>query len=80
MQLHSSVLDLTRNFLSGNTLSEWASAKLEYLSFNVNNLTGPISVFLGYISTLMYLNLETNMFSGTVPLELGKLVNLQNLW
>ncbi|PRQ37533.1 putative non-specific serine/threonine protein kinase [Rosa chinensis] len=48
-------------------------------SFNVNNLTGPISVFLGYISTLKYLNLETNMCSGTVPPELGKLVNLQNL-
>ncbi|KAM5574682.1 hypothetical protein ABKV19_013899 [Rosa sericea] len=68
-------IDFTRNFLSGNIPSEWASTK----SFNVNNLTGPIPAFLGNITTLKYLNLETSMFSGTVPPELGKLVNLQNL-
>ncbi|PRQ29285.1 putative protein kinase RLK-Pelle-DLSV family [Rosa chinensis] len=73
------LIDFTRNFLSGNIPSEWASTKLEYMSFNVNNLTGPIPAFLGNITTLKYLNLETNMFSGTVPPELGKLVNLQNL-
>ncbi|XP_062012879.1 probable leucine-rich repeat receptor-like serine/threonine-protein kinase At3g14840 isoform X3 [Rosa rugosa] len=72
-------IDFTRNFLSGNIPSEWGSTKLEYMSFNVNNLSGPIPAFLGNITTLKYLNLETNMFSGTVPPELGKLINLQNL-
>ncbi|XP_050367372.1 uncharacterized protein LOC126785777 [Argentina anserina] len=73
------LIDFTRNFLSGNIPSEWGSTKLEYMSFNVNNLTGPIPAFLGNITTLRYLNLETNMFNGTVPPELGNLVNLQNL-
>ncbi|KAL6206762.1 hypothetical protein ACLB2K_024009 [Fragaria x ananassa] len=72
-------IDFTRNFFSGNIPSEWGSTKLEYMSFNVNNLTGPIPAFLGNITTLRYLNLETNMFNGTVPPELGNLVNLQNL-
>ncbi|KAM5585977.1 hypothetical protein ABKV19_005074 [Rosa sericea] len=72
-------IDFTRNYLSGNIPSQWASTKLEYLSINVNKLSGPIPAFLGNITTLKYMNIENNQFSGTVPAELGNLVSLQNL-
>ncbi|KAL6201309.1 hypothetical protein ACLB2K_025023 [Fragaria x ananassa] len=72
-------IDFSRNFISGNIPSEWASTKLEFMSLSVNNLSGPIPAFLGNITTLRNLSLETNMFSGIVPPEIGKLVNLQIL-
>ncbi|KAK9936662.1 hypothetical protein M0R45_013491 [Rubus argutus] len=64
-------IDFTSNILSGNIPREWASTKLEYMSFNVNNLSGPIPTFLGNITTLKYLNLETNMFLELFLLSLG---------
>ncbi|KAK1378366.1 putative LRR receptor-like serine/threonine-protein kinase [Heracleum sosnowskyi] len=72
-------IDCTRNYLSGTIPPEWASTKLEYISFTVNRLSGPIPDYLGNISTLRYLSLEHNMFNGNVPAGLGKLKNLQNL-
>ncbi|KAL4627310.1 hypothetical protein ACB092_05G157500 [Castanea dentata] len=72
-------LELSRNFLSGNIPHEWASTKLEFLYLAVNNLSGPIPSFLGDITTLRILNIENNLFSGMVPPELGKLVNMENL-
>ncbi|KAF3966209.1 hypothetical protein CMV_009675 [Castanea mollissima] len=72
-------LDLAWNFLSGNIPQEWASTKLEFLYLAVNNLSGPIPSFLGDITTLRILNIENNLFSGMVPPELGKLVNMENL-
>ncbi|KAL6206761.1 hypothetical protein ACLB2K_024008 [Fragaria x ananassa] len=72
-------IDFSRNFISGNIPSEWASTKLELMYLSVNNLSGPIPAFLGNITTLRNLSLETNMFSGIVPPEIGKLVNLQIL-
>ncbi|XP_004295405.1 PREDICTED: probable leucine-rich repeat receptor-like serine/threonine-protein kinase At3g14840-like [Fragaria vesca subsp. vesca] len=72
-------IDFSRNFISGNIPSEWASTKLELMYLGVNNLSGPIPAFLGNITTLRNLSLETNMFSGIVPPEIGKLVNLQIL-
>ncbi|KAK4589472.1 hypothetical protein RGQ29_020158 [Quercus rubra] len=72
-------IDLTRNYLSGTIPPEWASTKLEYLSVNVNNLSGPIPSYLGNISTLTYMNIENNLFSGNLPPQLGDLVNLENL-
>nr|XP_011461992.1 PREDICTED: probable leucine-rich repeat receptor-like serine/threonine-protein kinase At3g14840 [Fragaria vesca subsp. vesca] len=72
-------IDFSRNFISGNIPSEWASTKLDLMLLSVNNLSGPIPAFLGNITTLRNLSLETNMFSGTVPPEIGKLVNLQLL-
>ncbi|GMY04826.1 probable leucine-rich repeat receptor-like serine/threonine-protein kinase At3g14840 [Fagus crenata] len=68
-------IDLTLNYLSGNIPREWASTK----SITVNNLSGPIPSFLGNITTLKYMSIESNLFSGMVPIELGKLVNLENL-
>ncbi|CAL9015739.1 unnamed protein product [Prunus brigantina] len=70
-------VDFTRNYLSGTIPREWASTKLELLSVNVNNLSGQIPRYLGNITTLINLNLETNLFSGTVPPELGNLINLE---
>ncbi|XP_030967701.1 probable leucine-rich repeat receptor-like serine/threonine-protein kinase At3g14840 [Quercus lobata] len=72
-------LHLTLNYLSGNIPHEWASTQLEFLSLSMNNLSGPLPSFLGNITTLTYLGIENNLFSGMVPLELGKLVNLENL-
>ncbi|KAK1378360.1 hypothetical protein POM88_025104 [Heracleum sosnowskyi] len=57
----------------GTIPREWASTKLELMSFTVNRLSGPIPGYIGNISTLKYLSLEHNMFSGSVPAELGKL-------
>nr|TKR86090.1 hypothetical protein D5086_0000241270 [Populus alba] len=86
---HLKHLGLWANYLSGNIPSEWANTKLETLSVGVNNLTGKIPGYLGRITTLSYLsnpeswhlcrNIQDNMFSGTVPPELGGLVNLKNL-
>uniref|UniRef100_A0A7N2N0L1 non-specific serine/threonine protein kinase n=1 Tax=Quercus lobata TaxID=97700 RepID=A0A7N2N0L1_QUELO len=76
---HVVAFDLYGNFLSRNIPHEWASTKLEILSLSVNNLSGPIPNFLGNITTLRYMNIENNLFSGMVPLELGKLFNLEIL-
>ncbi|EOY27888.1 Leucine-rich repeat transmembrane protein kinase, putative [Theobroma cacao] len=62
---HLRFIDLTRNYLNGPIPREWASLKLEFLSLNANRLSGT--------------NLETNLFSGPVPPQLGKLVILENL-
>ncbi|XP_041027250.1 probable leucine-rich repeat receptor-like serine/threonine-protein kinase At3g14840 isoform X3 [Juglans microcarpa x Juglans regia] len=77
---HITMIDLSRNYLTGTIPSEWTSLKmLEHLSTSVNKLSGRIPSYLGKITTLRYLNVENNQFSGTVPPELGKLVNLVNL-
>ncbi|XP_019190174.1 PREDICTED: probable LRR receptor-like serine/threonine-protein kinase At1g07650 [Ipomoea nil] len=73
------IIDLSRNYLSGTIPPEWASIKLELISVTVNRLSGPIPKYLGNITTLTYLNLESNFFNGTVPPELGKLANLEML-
>ncbi|XP_022714577.1 uncharacterized protein LOC111274223, partial [Durio zibethinus] len=44
-----------------------------------NRLLGSIPSYLWNISTLKYLDLEVNNFSGQVPPEFGKLVNLETL-
>ncbi|KAG6639443.1 probable LRR receptor-like serine/threonine-protein kinase At1g07650 isoform X2 [Carya illinoinensis] len=73
------MIDLSRNYLTGTIPSEWTSLKLELLSTSVNKLSGRIPSYLGKITTLRHLSIENNQFSGTVPPELGKLVNLEKL-
>ncbi|CAN6689606.1 unnamed protein product [Malus baccata var. baccata] len=64
--------DFTRNYLSGTIPSEWASTKLEYIHYR-EQLNGTNPWLLGK-------HYHPNIhFSGTVPPELGKLVNLNNL-
>ncbi|KAG6692163.1 hypothetical protein I3842_10G099700 [Carya illinoinensis] len=73
------MIDLSRNYLTGTIPSEWTSLKLEVLSTSVNKLSGRIPSYLGKITTLKQLSVQNNRFFGTVPPELGKLVNLEML-
>ncbi|MFQ6639250.1 hypothetical protein Gotur_016662, partial [Gossypium turneri] len=73
------VLVLYLNYLNGKIPREWAALKLETLNVAMNRLSGPIPSYLGNITSLKYLSLENNLFSGTIPPEFGKLVNLENL-
>ncbi|KAF5472317.1 hypothetical protein F2P56_009044 [Juglans regia] len=76
---HITMIELSRNYLTGTIPSEWTSLKLERLSTSVNQLSGRIPSYLGKITTLRFLSIENNRFSGTVPPEIGKLVNLETL-
>ncbi|KAG6755010.1 hypothetical protein POTOM_040823 [Populus tomentosa] len=82
---HVQKIDFTRNYLYGTIPVEWASMKnLSFISLAANRLTGNIPGHLGSFTALTYLyglnlNLESNQFSGVVPPELGKLVNLKTL-
>ncbi|KAI5570947.1 hypothetical protein POPTR_011G073391v4 [Populus trichocarpa] len=74
------ILDLTRNYISGNIPKDWASMKhLTNLSLTSNRLSGNIPGYLGNFRSLTYLSLEANQFSGTIPSQLGDLVNLTDL-
>ncbi|XP_065632056.1 probable leucine-rich repeat receptor-like serine/threonine-protein kinase At3g14840 [Quercus suber] len=76
---HVVEFDLIANYLSGNIPQEWASMQLEFLSISTNNLSGPIPTYLGNITTLKIMRIESNWFSGFVPPKLGNLVNLELL-
>ncbi|KAE8732704.1 ATP binding protein, putative isoform 1 [Hibiscus syriacus] len=60
-------LELYLNYLKGSIPHEWAALKLETVSVAMNRLSGSIPGSLGNITTLKYLSLENNMFSGTIP-------------
>ncbi|KAK6917730.1 Serine-threonine/tyrosine-protein kinase, catalytic domain [Dillenia turbinata] len=72
-------IDLAYNYLSGSIPSNWTSLKLKSMSLLANRLSGEIPKVLADITTLTYLQLEANQFSGHVPPELGKLINLSTL-
>ncbi|XP_010522063.1 PREDICTED: probable LRR receptor-like serine/threonine-protein kinase At1g07650 [Tarenaya hassleriana] len=76
---HLKVLDLSRNYLRGSIPKEWASMRLEDISFMGNRLSGPFPKVLTSITTLRNLSLEGNLFSGSIPPQIGKLVHLEKL-
>ncbi|KFK24556.1 hypothetical protein AALP_AAs57953U000100, partial [Arabis alpina] len=76
---HVKVLDLSRNYLTGSIPKEWASMRLEDLSFMGNRLSGPFPKVLTRLTLLKNLSLEGNLFSGPIPPEIGKMIHLERL-
>lgn len=76
-----SVLDLSRNFLSGTIPSYFqALTRLSSLDLGQNLLSGTISTQLGSPSNLLQrLDLGQNSLSGTIPTELGLWKGLETL-
>ncbi|XP_048322233.2 probable leucine-rich repeat receptor-like serine/threonine-protein kinase At3g14840 isoform X2 [Ziziphus jujuba] len=64
-------VNLGQNILNGSIPPEVLS---------VNNLSGPIPAYLGNMTSLTALALESNLFSGSIPPEFGNLVNLETLF
>ncbi|KAG2267595.1 hypothetical protein Bca52824_062150 [Brassica carinata] len=76
---HLKVLDLSRNYLTGSIPKEWASMRLEDLSFMGNRLSGPFPKVLTRLTTLRNLSLEGNLFSGQIPPEIKRMIHLERL-
>ncbi|XP_030520422.1 probable LRR receptor-like serine/threonine-protein kinase At1g07650 isoform X2 [Rhodamnia argentea] len=72
-------LDLSRNCLTGTIPAQWASMRLEELSFMGNRLSGPFPKVLTRITSFRNLSIEGNRFSGPIPPEIGNLIKLQKL-
>lgn len=75
-------LDFSGNNFSGPIPPAFGQLrKLQTLNLYANLLGGTIPGFLGNLSNLVKLNLAINPFdSGPIPVEIGKLTQLQNLW
>ncbi|XP_058092576.1 MDIS1-interacting receptor like kinase 2-like [Magnolia sinica] len=54
-------------------------SNLEVLDLSMNHLSGPIPPQLGDCSKLRYLKLSENDLNGSIPLQIGNLVYLQDL-
>ncbi|KAF7105568.1 hypothetical protein CFC21_106359 [Triticum aestivum] len=73
-------LSLSGNLLQGNMPQEIGSLNnLEYLDFSSNNLTGQIPRSIEHCLKIHFLKLSHNHLNGTIPIELGMLVNLQDM-
>ncbi|XP_041993284.1 probable LRR receptor-like serine/threonine-protein kinase RFK1 [Salvia splendens] len=57
-------VDVAYNLLTGTIPEEWASMQLNFISVLVNRLSGQIPKYLANFTSLTYLNLEGNQFSG----------------
>ncbi|KAF7120076.1 hypothetical protein RHSIM_Rhsim13G0070400 [Rhododendron simsii] len=74
------VIRLAYNNLVGKIpeeLSSLSTNKLKGFSVSVNGLTGSIPRWLGNASSLLDLFMSRNYFQGTIPSELGRLLNLE---
>ncbi|UCG27158.1 MAG: leucine-rich repeat domain-containing protein, partial [Bacteroidales bacterium] len=71
------------NWLTGN-VSTWTGItvsgnRVTEISFDQNNLNGPIPPEIGDLDSLHVLNLPDNQLTGTIPVEMGNLTRLQHL-
>jgi Leucine-rich repeat (LRR) protein len=72
---------LANTTLEGTIPTELAQClNLKYVSFELNQLTGDIGPVINTLPrSLMQLDLDTNLLSGTVPTSIGMLTNLDFL-
>ncbi|KAI4987110.1 hypothetical protein ZWY2020_019910 [Hordeum vulgare] len=74
-------LSLGNNLLQGSIPDVIGTLKaLEYLDLSSNNLSGSIHGSVEHFSKLRTLKLSHNHLNGSIPIELGMLVNLQDLF
>ncbi|XP_057821446.2 receptor-like protein kinase HSL1 [Cryptomeria japonica] len=75
-------LDLSSNNFSGIIPPGFGNLpKLQVLSLHANLLNSTVPAYLGNLTSLVQLNLAWNpTITGTLPPELGNLINLENLW
>ncbi|WVY92054.1 hypothetical protein V8G54_037568 [Vigna mungo] len=73
------ILDLSRNIITGSIPEQWSTMGLVEISFMGNKLSGPFPKVLTNITTLRNLSIEGNQFWGHIPTEIEKLVNLEKL-
>ncbi|XP_044392053.1 MDIS1-interacting receptor like kinase 2-like [Triticum aestivum] len=74
-------LSLGNNLLQGSIPEVIGTMKeLEYLDLSSNNLSGSIHGSIEHCSKLRTLKLSHNHLNGSIPIELGMLVNLQDLF
>jgi Leucine-rich repeat (LRR) protein len=52
---------------------------MQYMTFGINALSGPIPKELGNLTNLISLGFGSNNFSGSLPSELGNLFKLEEL-
>ena len=74
------------NWLTDAELGEWygvgvdTAGRVVELTFNSNNLNGPLPPELGNLGNLTHLNLRLNELTGSIPPELGNLTNLTSIF
>ncbi|XP_017972686.1 PREDICTED: probable LRR receptor-like serine/threonine-protein kinase At1g07650 [Theobroma cacao] len=67
---HLKLLDLSRNYFTGSIPQEWATTKLEVLSFMGNRLSGPFPKVFTYITSLRNLYAQILIFYPSIMKQL----------
>ncbi|TXG71289.1 hypothetical protein EZV62_006224 [Acer yangbiense] len=74
-------LNLGKNYLTGPLSASIRNlTAMQYMSFDINALSGELPKELGMLTELISLSVASNNFSGSLPLELGNLMKLQQLY